>query len=796
MYVKTIVEEKMAKRVFEMELTGAPLILETGELAQFANGAVLVRYGETTVLTTVTASTEPREGIDFFPLSVDYEEKMYSVGKIPGGFLKREGRPTENAVLTSRSIDRPIRPLFPGDLRNDVVVNNLILSVDHDHSPQVAALIGTSAAIAISDIPWNGPVVGVQIALIDDEVIINPTLEQFEASDLDLFLAGTAKKINMIEAGANEVPEAKMLEAIEKGHEVIKELCLLIEKMREEIGKEKFAYASQSAPEGLFAQVKEAFIGKMREAVLTADKTVRDNAVAELTEEVRAFIEANQPEDAGHTAGIVDSLEKYVVRDYLLNEHRRVDGRQLDEIRPLSAAIDLFPRVHGSALFTRGQTQVMTICTLGTVSDAQRLDGVDPRDSKRYMHQYNFPAYSVGEARPNRSPGRREIGHGALAERALIPVLPNEDEFPYAIRCVSEVTMSNGSTSQASVCASSLALMAAGVPIRKPVAGISSGLIIDPENEDNYLVFMDIQGIEDFFGDMDFKVAGTRDGITAIQVDIKVAGLTLDIIRDAFNLTREGRLRILDGTMDPCIAEPRAELAPYAPKIDQVDIPSDKIRDVIGSGGKVIRRITELTGTEIDVEEDGPVGHVYIASTDQESGRKAMSIVRAIVFDPEPGTVFDGVVTRLMTFGAFVEIAPGKEGLVHISKMAWDRVDRVEDVLAVGDEVKVVVSEIDDQGRLNLSMRDLMDKPEGYAEQGDEEGRGGRGGRSGRGGRGLRGSRERGDGRDRGDRRRDRHTDDGERGGREGRRSGGFRSSESEHERGSRRGEPRSERHF
>ncbi len=778
----------MVKRIFEMQLNGASLILETGELAQFANGAVLVRYGETTVLTTVTASTEAREGIDFFPLSVDYEEKMYSVGKIPGGFLKREGRPTENAVLTARSIDRPIRPLFPSDLRNDVVVNNLILSVDHDYSPQVAALIGTSAAISISDIPWNGPVVGVQVALIDDEVIINPTLEEFEASDLDLFLAGTATKINMIEAGANEVSEEKMLEAIEKGHEVIREMCLKIEDMRREIGKEKFSYKSTTPPAGLFAAVKDAYLDNMREAVLSADKSVRDKAVTELSAKIKEFIEKNYPEEIEYTLGIIDDLEKYVVRDYLLNEKRRVDGRQLDEIRKLSASIDLIPRVHGSALFSRGQTQVMTICTLGTVSDAQRLDGVDPRESKYYMHQYNFPSYSVGEARPNRSPGRREIGHGALAERALIPVLPDIEEFPYAIRCVSEVTMSNGSTSQASVCSSSLALMAAGVPITKAVAGISSGLIIDPENEDHYLVFMDIQGIEDFFGDMDFKVAGTRDGITAIQVDIKVDGLTLDIIRDALELTREGRLQIINDVMTPCIAEPRPELAPNAPKIDQLDIPADKIRDVIGSGGKVIRRITELTGTQIDVEEDGPLGHVYIASTDQKSGKKAMDIVRAIVFDPEPGTVFDGVVTRLMNFGAFVEIAPGKEGLVHVSKMAWNRVNRVEDVVAVGDEVRVVVSEIDDQGRLNLSMRDLMEKPEGFVERSDDDG--GRGGKSGGrsfrsgGGRGDRGDRSRGD-RSRGDR--DGRSRD--RGGRDNRRSVDRRRDEDDRE-------PRGERYF
>ena len=787
----------MQKRVYETQLAGAPLVLETGELAQFANGAVLVRYGDTVVLTTVTASTEPREGIDFFPLSVDYEEKMYSVGKIPGGFLKREGRPTENAVLTARSIDRPIRPLFPDDLRNDVVVNNLILSVDHDHSPQVAALIGTSAAVSISDIPWNGPVAGVQVALVDGQVIVNPGQEQADLSQLDLFLAGTQDKICMIEAGANEISDEKMLEAIEAGHAVIQEITSLISRMQSEIGKEKFAYESKDAPQELLALVRDRYFDSMKEAVLSADKSVRDRAVSELGVQVRSFLKEEHEDQAGQASAILDQLEKEVVRHYLLNEHKRVDGRELTEIRPLKAEIDLFPRVHGSALFSRGQTQVMTICTLGTVDDAQRLDGVDTKESKRYMHQYNFPAYSVGEARPNRSPGRREIGHGALAERALIPVLPGLDEFPYSIRCVSEVTMSNGSTSQASVCSSSLALMAAGVPVKKPVAGISSGLIIDPEDSGRYLVFMDIQGIEDFFGDMDFKVAGTRDGITAVQVDIKVDGLTMDIIRDAFELTHKGRLQILDEAMDPVIAEPRAELSPYAPKIDQVDIPSDKIRDVIGTGGKVIRRIVELTQAQIDVEEDGPVGHVYIASTDSEARKKAIDLIRAIVFDPEPGAVFDGTVTRLMTFGAFVEIAPGKEGLVHISKMAWQRVNAVEDVLAVGDHVKVVVSEIDDQGRLNLSMRDLTEKPEGYVERPDERsgGRGGdrrsdggsRGGRNfrsnDRGGRdGSRGSSSSRGGYERRDRR-----DGGERGDRE-QRDGG--------ERGSHRGDPRKEREF
>ncbi|NLA82254.1 MAG: polyribonucleotide nucleotidyltransferase [Clostridiaceae bacterium] len=790
----------MQKRIYQTQLSGTNLTLETGELAQFANGAVLVRYGDTVVLTTVTASSQPREGIDFFPLSVDYEEKMYSVGKIPGGFLKREGRPTENAVLTARSIDRPIRPLFPDDLRNDVVVNNLILSVDHDHSPQVAALIGTSAAISISDIPWRGPVAGVQLAIVDDKVIVNPDLEAYKASDLDLFLAGTHDKICMIEAGANEVTDEKVMEAIEEGHKVIQELCQLIQTMQSEIGKEKFTYESKKASAEVLEAVRDRYREDMRQAVLSADKSVRDKAVGELADQVKAFIEDNYADYSGQTSQVMDELEMGVVRDYLLNEERRVDGRGLHEIRALSAQLDLLPRVHGSALFTRGQTQVLTICTLGTVDDAQRLDGVDTRESKRYMHQYNFPAYSVGEARPNRSPGRREIGHGALAERALIPVLPDMDEFPYAIRCVSEVTMSNGSTSQASVCSSSLALMAAGVPIKKAVAGISSGLIIDPDNEDRYLVFMDIQGIEDFFGDMDFKVAGTNDGITAIQVDIKVDGLSLDIVRDAFAMTKKGRMQILDEAMNPVIAEPRAELSPFAPKIDQIDIPSDKIRDVIGTGGKVIRRIVELTETQIDVEEDGPIGHVYVASTDTEAREKAIAIIKAIVFDPEPGTVFDGTVTRLMTFGAFVEIAPGKEGLVHISKMAWERVNTVEDVLAVGDPVKVVVSEIDDQGRLNLSMRDLMEKPEGYVER-EDEGSGGRGGRRSDGGRsGGRDFRRN----DRGGR--DGGRDSGRSSYRGGGRDGGRDSSRDSNrdraprrdndDRGGRRGDPRKERSF
>lgn len=733
----------MSKRTYDMDFNGIPLSLETGELAQFANGSVLVRYGDTVVLTTVTASQEEREGIDFFPLSVDYEEKMYSVGKIPGGFLRREGRPTENAMLTARSIDRPIRPLFPSDLRRDVVVNNLVLSVDHDCSPQVAALIGTSAAITISDIPWNGPVAGVQVGIVDGEIIVNPTIEERDDSELDLFLAGTDSKICMIEAGADEVPEETMLEAIEKGHRVIQNVCHMINQMRDEIGKPKFDYTPLDVPDDVFARCRELFLPRIREAVLSDNKTVREQNVADLKLEIAAMLEEENSSYKEYAGDVTYKLEKIAVRDHLLKEHRRVDGRSLDEIRQINTDIDLLPCVHGSALFQRGQTQVLTICTLGTTGNAQRLDGIEPQETKRFMHQYNFPSYSVGEARPNRSPGRREIGHGALAERSFHAVLPDVEEFPYAIRCVSEVLMSNGSTSQASVCATSMALMAAGVPITKPVAGISSGLIIDEENPDDYLVFMDIQGIEDFYGDMDFKVAGTCDGITSIQVDIKVDGLTMDIIRDAFDLTRRGRLEIINEHMNRTIAEAREELSPYAPKIDQIDIPSDKIRDIIGSGGKVIRRITDETNTEIEVEEDGEVGHVYIASLDQASGKKAMDIIRAIAFDPEPGTVFDGVVTRLMSFGAFVEIAPGKEGLVHISKMAWSHVNQVEDVVSVGDNVTVVVSEIDEQGRLNLSMRDAIEKPDDYVESKHEGRRGNESDRDRGGRRGGRGSRDR-----------------------------------------------------
>ena len=702
------------EKIFKTEIAGRPLVVETGKIAQFANGSVLIRYGETSVLSTVTASATPREGIDFFPLSVDYEEKMYAVGKIPGGFLKREGRPGEKAILVSRVIDRPIRPLFPKDLRNDVCVNNLVMSVDPDCSPEITAMLGTSIAIAISDIPWKGPVGGVVLGLIDGKTIINPTLEQREVSDMYVTLAGTLTKICMVEAGANEVPDDVMLNAIAEGHEEIKKICEFINGIVAEIGKEKFTYESADVPEEIFEAVKEYGWDRMREAVLSKDKEVRDANVAVLQEEVAAMLEEKEEGLSKWAADAIYKLEKKVVRDYLFREHVRVDGRALDEIRPLSAAVGVLPRVHGSSFFQRGQTQVMNICTLAPLDEAQKLEGLDEQTYKRYIHHYNFPGYSTGEAKPSRSPGRREIGHGALAERSLIPVLPSEEEFPYSIRTVSEITMSNGSTSQGSVCASTLSLMDAGVPIKRPVAGISSGLITDPDNDDNFLVFMDIQGIEDFFGDMDFKVAGTTEGITSIQVDIKVEGLTLDIIKAAFEMTHKGRLQIINDIILPCIPAPRAELNKWAPRIISMQVPVDKIREVIGSGGKVINKIIADTGAQININDDGMV---YISTPDLEKAEKAKMIINGIVSDPEVGTEYDGVVTRLMDFGAFVEFLPGKEGLVHISKMAWNRVEKVEDVLKEGDKVHVKLIEIDSQGRLNLSIRDCLPKPEGYVEE-------------------------------------------------------------------------------
>jgi polyribonucleotide nucleotidyltransferase len=688
-----------------MELAGRNLTIETGQLAQLANGAALVRYGDTVILSTATASATPREGIDFFPLSVDYEEKLYAVGKIPGGFIKREGKPSEKAVLTARVIDRPIRPLFPKDLRNDVVVINTVLSVDQDNSPEVAAMIGTSVALSISDIPFNGPIGGVVLGLVDGEIVINPNAAQREKSDMYVTLAGTSEKITMIEAGAKEVSEEIMMQAIKKGHEEIKKITAFINDIVAEIGKPKFEYQSAEVPKELYDAVYDLAYEEMRKAVLTDDKTVRDSRVAALTEEVQQKLAEEFPESASIISEAMYKIEKKIVREYILKERKRVDGRRLDEIRPMSAAVSLLPRAHGSGLFQRGQTQVMTIVTLGSISESQMLDGVDLEEEKRYMHHYNFPGYSVGEAKTSRGPGRREIGHGALAERALEPVIPSEEEFPYAIRLVSEVLMSNGSTSQGSVCGSTLALMDAGVPIKAPVAGISAGLIIDEENPERFITFMDIQGIEDFFGDMDFKVAGTKEGITAIQMDIKVDGLTYEIIEQALELTKKGRHQILDEVIAPVIQEPRKSLSPYAPKMYRMDIDPDKIREVIGPGGKIINRIIDETGVKIDIEDDG---RVFVSTPDEEAGKRAMAIIEAIAKDVQPGQVFLGKVTKIMNFGAFVEFAPGKEGLVHISKLDNRRVSKVEDVCKVGDEMLVKVLDIDRQGRINLSRRDAL----------------------------------------------------------------------------------------
>ncbi|MDP4092010.1 MAG: polyribonucleotide nucleotidyltransferase [Bacillota bacterium] len=693
------------QKTFTTELAGRNLTVETGKLAQFANGSCLVRYGETVVLSTATASAQPRDGIDFFPLSVDYEERLYSVGKIPGGFIKREGKPTEKAILTSRVIDRPIRPLFPKDLRNDVVVVNTVMSVDQDNSPEIAAMIGTSIALSISDIPFKGPIGGVVLGLVDGNVVINPNSVQREKSQMYVTLAGTKDKVTMIEAGANEVPDDVMLKAIRDGHNEIIKIVEFINSIVKEIGKPKFEYISADVPADVFKAVKEFAYDKMRTAVLTDDKSVRDQNITKLTEEVKEHFAETYPESDRMLNDAIYKLEKKVVREYILEEHKRVDGRSLDQIRPLSAGVSILPRTHGSGLFQRGQTQVLTTVTLGALGDVQMLDGLELEETKRYMHHYNFPGYSVGEAKTSRGPGRREIGHGALAERALEPVIPNQEEFPYTIRLVSEVLMSNGSTSQGSVCGSTLALMDAGVPIKNPVAGISSGLVIDENNPDRFVTFMDIQGIEDFFGDMDFKVAGTKNGITAIQMDIKVEGLTEEIIKQAFELTNKGRMQIINDVILKAIAEPKKELSQYAPKIYTTSIDPDKIRDVIGPGGKMINKIIAETGVKIDIEE---TGKVYVACTDAKAGMKAIKIIEGIAKDAEVGQVYMGKVVRIMTFGAFVEILPGKEGLVHISKLDTKRVAKVEDVVNVGDEILVKVVEIDKQGRINLSRKDAM----------------------------------------------------------------------------------------
>ena len=690
-------------RTFKTTLAGRELVVETGKIAQLASGSCLVRYGETVILCNATASAAPRDGIDFLPLSVDFEERLYSVGKIPGSFLKREGRPSEKAILTSRVIDRPIRPLFPKDLRNDVVLSLTVMSVDPDNSPEIAAMLGASIALTISDIPWNGPIAGVFMGLVDGRIVVNPTEEQRGRSELELTVAGTKEKVVMIEAGAKEVDDDTMLEAILKAHEAIKPLIEFIESIREAVGKPKFDYPSCEVDHDLFDKI-EAMVGAdVEKALYTDDKRVRDAALKPIYD--RVFEELGE-EYADKTAMINEclyKLQKKIVRRWLLEEQKRVDGRRMDEIRPLAAEVSILPRTHGSGMFTHGQTQVLTTATLAPVREAQLLDGIDNEEEKRYMHHYNMPGYSVGEAKAARSPGRREIGHGALAERSLEPVLPSKEEFPYAIRLVSEVVSSNGSTSQASVCGSTLALMDAGVPITAPVAGISCGLITD---EDKWMTMIDIQGLEDFFGDMDFKVAGTKKGITSIQMDLKIDGLTPEIIKNAFEVTRKGRFQIIDEVILPCIAAPRDDVSKYAPKMISLKIPVDKIREVIGTGGKVIQKICADTGAKIDIEDDGSV---FIAAVDKENGYKDLNIINAIVNDPEPGDLFIGKVTRILSnVGAFVEIAPGKEGMVHISKLDKKRVAKVEDVVSVGDEIKVMSLGIDEKGRLNFSRKDAL----------------------------------------------------------------------------------------
>ncbi len=688
-------------RIFKTTFAGRELSVETGKTCALSNGSCWVRYGETVVMANVTMSAKPREGVDFFPLSVDYEEKLYAVGKIPGSFLKREGRPSEHAVLTSRMVDRPIRPFFPKDMRNDVSVVMTVLSTDLDNQPEIAGLIATSIAISISDIPWNGPVAGVNVGLVDGEIVLNPTLEQRNHSDLTLTVAGTAEKICMIEAGANEVSDEKMLEAIAVGHEEIKKMVDFIREVQQEIGKEKIAFESQKVDSELFDAIKDFAIDRVKFALDTDDKNVREERLAPIVADIHEKFDEQCDKE-----GVIDEciylLQKYIVRRWLLDEGKRVDGRQMDEIRPLAADVAVVPRVHGSGLFTRGQTQVLSIVTLGAIRDAQIIDGIDEEEEKRYMHHYNFPSYSVGETKPSRGPGRREIGHGALAEKALVPVLPSVEDFPYAIRVVSEVLSSNGSTSQGSICGSTLALMDAGVPISAPVAGISCGLITEG---DRWMTMVDIQGLEDFYGDMDFKVGGTHKGITAIQVDIKIDGLTLDIIKEAFEKTHKARNYILDEIMLKAIPAVRETVGEYAPKMASTKIPVDKIREVIGTGGKVIQKICADCDVKIDITDDGAVS---ILGVKLENTNRALEIINTIVNDPEVGAIYKGKVTRLMNFGAFVEIAPGKEGLVHISKLDERRVEKVEDVVTVGDELLVKVVEIDSQGRINLSRKDAI----------------------------------------------------------------------------------------
>ena len=687
---------------YEMELAGRPLTLEVGKLAELANAAVMVGYGDTRVLVCATASARPRDGIDFFPLSVDFEEKMYAVGRIPGSFNRREGRPGEKGILTSRVIDRPIRPLFPYDFRNDVSIMATVMAVDHDCSPEIAALIGTSAALAISDIPWNGPVGAVKMGLVDGELVINPTSEQRKVSDLDVTVVSTGKKVVMIEAGANEVPNDKMFEAIQKAHEENQKQIELINKMVAEIGKPKFDYPHAAFDQELFDDIVANFMDEAKAAMDTDDKNVREQRWNAMIEKWHEKYLEDHPDMDQYLEEITYKFQKKIVKAWLLEGHR-VDGRQKNEIRPLSAEVGVLPRVHGSGLFTRGQTQVLSVCTLDTLSACQKLDTIWEETEKRYMHHYNFPGYSVGEAKPARSPGRREIGHGALAERALLPVIPSVEEFPYAIRVVSEVVSSNGSTSQGSICGSTLALMDAGVPIKAPVAGISCGLIQDDNG--GFTTFIDIQGVEDFHGEMDFKVAGTKKGITAIQMDLKNDGLTMEIIKNALDITYDARCEILDQIMLPCISEPRKEVSKYAPKMIIMHINPDNIRDVIGKGGSVIQKIVADTGAKIDIDDDGTI---HIAAADASACDAAKKCIDDIVFVPEIGKLYYGRVVRLMTFGAFVELAPGKDGLVHISKLADHRIEKVEDACKIGDMMWVKVSDIDEKGRVNLSHKDAM----------------------------------------------------------------------------------------
>ena len=694
-------------KTFSMEFAGRPLVVETGKLAQLASGECMIRYGETAVHCVATISDKPREGVDFFPLSVDYEEKLYAVGRIPGSFLRREGRPTEKAILSSRVIDRPMRPLFPKNMRNDVSIVTTVMSVDPDCPPETIAMIGASIAVTISKIPFNGPISGVSVGMIDGQFVINPTSEQQKKSRMAVTVASTDKKVAMIEAGADQVTDEEMFDAIMFGHKANQQVIEFIKKIREEVGVPKMEFPSNDPSHEMYEDVEAIAIDKVRVALDTDDKRVRDEALLPIYAEVHEKLDEKYPEEIEKLDDCLYKLQKFVVRRWLLDDGKRVDGRGIDEMRPLAAEVGLLPRVHGTGLFTRGQTQVLTTVTLGQIRDAQILDGLDDEETKRYMHQYNFPSYSVGETRPSRGPGRREIGHGALAERALVPVIPDEKEFPYTLRLVSEVLSSNGSTSQASICGSTLALMDAGVPIKAPVAGISCGLITEG---DRFMTMVDIQGLEDFFGDMDFKVAGTKEGITAIQMDLKIDGLTPEIIKEALAKTHKARNHILDEVMLKAIPAPRKELSKYAPKMLSTKIDVDKIREVIGSGGKVIQKICADCNVNIDIEEDGMV---YIQAIDINDCKRALQIVETIAKDPEIGAIYKGKVTRIMPFGAFVEIAPGKEGLVHISHLDVKRVDSVESVVQVGDEVIVQVLEIDDQGRINLSRRNALIEIEG-----------------------------------------------------------------------------------